>query len=65
MMIIFNMLAIFVNKWTVHMYGLMLEWEVPSALNPGTSKTAAWCRPCYFHCNRKETSQEQVVFMRN
>jgi len=42
------MLAIFVNKWTFQMYGLMLEQEVPSAINPGTSKTAAWFGPCYF-----------------
>jgi len=57
-MIIFNMLAIFVHKWTVQMYGLMLEQEVSSAINAGTSKTAAWFGPCYFHYNRKETSQE-------
>lgn len=64
-MIIFNMLAVFVNKLAIQMCGLMLEREVPSAINPGTNKTAAWCGPCYFHYNRKETSQEQVVFMRN
>jgi len=59
------MLALFLNKWTIQMYGLMLEQEVSSAINLVTSKTAAWCGPCYFHYNRKETSQEQVVFMRN
>jgi len=63
MTIIFNMLAVCVNKWSIQMYGLVLEWELPSSINPGTSKTAAWFGPCYFQYNRKETSQDQVVFM--
>jgi hypothetical protein len=39
--------------------------QVPSVVKLGTSKTAAWSGPFYFHYDMNETSQEQVVFMRN
>jgi hypothetical protein len=64
-MIIFNMLAIFVPKWTIQMCGLMPAQEVPSVVKPGTNKTAVCSEPFYFHDNWNESSQEQVVFMRN